>query len=211
MARGDLATANGVSGAVEIRLNDANVFELVVDDLAVADGRAVQFTLTADTIASQASCLESDWRLGLGQAAGGIDTDTPLVFPIGGTDGIGQGDPSFIREIVVSPVPDGRAPDKTCPIPLLSHASLDWTLPDMRPGLTVRDSGAGPGAQGLVILDGDDPASYTVAQGDQLAAIATRFGIDLDEVFYLNPRRSPNPEDSTALVGEKLNLSRDTR
>jgi LysM repeat protein len=64
---------------------------------------------------------------------------------------------------------------------------------------------------GTVTLDGDSPSSYTVAQGDTLAAIAQRFGLELDDLFYLNPRRSPNPEDSHAFTGEVLNLSRQTR
>ena len=82
----------------------------------------------------------------------------------------------------------------------------------MRPGLSVRDSGAATGAMGTVRVDGDDrPGAYTVAQGDSLSAIAQRFGIALDDLFYLNPRRSPNPEAAEAFTGEVLNLSRENR
>jgi LysM repeat protein len=64
---------------------------------------------------------------------------------------------------------------------------------------------------GTVTLVDGEPGSYTVAQGDTIAAIAERFGLSQDDLFYLNPRRSPNPEDSTAFTGEMLNLSRTTR
>jgi hypothetical protein len=210
-ATGSFIDTAQVTGSVAIRVNDTNIFELVVSDLVVADGAAVQFTLTADALSPDENCLDSDWRFGLGQAEAGHDPATELVFPIGGSDGIGQGDLSFIREVVVTRTPGGAAPDEACPIPLVSHAPLVWTTPDLRPGLTVRDSGADTGAMGTVTLVDGEPGSYTVAQGDTIAAIAERFGLSQDDLFYLNPRRSPNPEDSTAFTGEMLNLSRTTR
>lgn len=205
------ASAESVSGSIAIRVNDAGIFELVVDDLVVTDGAAAQFTLTADALAPDEQCLDSDWRFGLGQADAGHDPAAEMVFPIGGSDGIGQGDLSFIREVVVTRAAAGGAPDKACPIPIVAHAPLAWSIPDLRPGLSVVDSGPVTGAMGTVTLHGDEPTTYTVAQGDALAAVADRFGIALDDLFYLNPRRSPNPEDSHAFTGEVLNLSRDTR
>lgn len=210
-ATGSFPASGAVAGSVEMRVNDTGIFELVVTDLVVADGSAVQFTLTADALAPDEQCLDSDWRFGLGQAEAGHDPAVPLVFPIGGSDGIGQGDLSFIREVVLTRAAVAGAPDKACPIPLVSHAPLAWSTPDLRPGLDVADSGPVTGAMGTVTLDGDSPSSYTVAQGDTLAAIAERFGLELDDLFYLNPRRSPNPEDSHAFTGEVLNLSRETR
>jgi hypothetical protein len=210
-ATGSFVDTAQVTGSVAIRVNDANIFELVVSDLVVPEGDAVQFTLTADALTPGENCLDSDWRFGLGQAEEGHDPATELVFPIGGSDGIGQGDLSFIREVVVTRTPGGAAPDKSCPIPLVSHAPLVWDTPDLRPGLAVHDSGPATGAMGTVTIVDGEPGSYTVAQGDTIAAIATRFGISQDDLFYLNPRRSPNPEDATAFTGEVLNLSRTTR
>jgi hypothetical protein len=205
------AVAGAVTGSVAVRVNDTGIFELVVSNLAVADGAAVQFTLTADALSPDETCLDSDWRFGLGQADAGHDPATELVFPIGGSDGIGQGDLSFIREVVLTRAAATGAPDKACPIPIVTHAPLTWNTPDLRPGLAVVDSGAVTGAMGVVSLDGDQPISYTVAQGDTLAVVAERFGITLDDLFYLNPRRSPNPEDAQAFTGEVLNLSRSNR
>lgn len=210
-ATGAFVDTSAVTGSVSIRVNDTGIFELVVTDLVVPDSSAVQFTLTADALSPDEQCLDSDWRFGLGQAEQGHDPSVPLVFPIGGSDGIGQGDLSFIREVVVTRAASGGAPDKACPIPLLSHAPLVWSIPDLRPGLEVVDSGPVTGAMGTVTLAGAEPATYTVAQGDTLAAVADRFGIALDDLFYLNPRRSPNPEDSHAFTGEVLNLSRTNR
>jgi hypothetical protein len=195
------AVTGAVTGSVAIRVDDTGIFELVVSNLVVADGTAVQFTLTADALSPDETCLDSDWRFGLGQADAGHDPAAELVFPIGGSDGIGQ---------ALSGAPTG-APDKACPIPIVTHAPLTWNTPDLRPGLAVVDSGAVTGAMGVVSLDGDQPISYTVAQGDTLAVVAERFGITLDDLFYLNPRRSPNPEDAQAFTGEVLNLSRSNR
>ena len=208
---GAIVDAGALAGSVAVRVNDTGIFELVITDLVIPDSSAVQFTLTADALSPDEQCLESDWRFGLGQAEQGHDPSVPLVFPIGGSVGIGQGDLSFIREVVVTRAASGGAPDKACPIPLLSHAPLTWSTPDMRPGLQVVDSGPVTGAMGTVTLSGAEPASYTVAQGDTLATVADRFGISLDDLFYLNPRRSPNPEDSQAFTGEMLNLSRENR
>lgn len=211
-ASGSFVDSGDVMGSVVVRVNDAGIFELVVDDLVVSDSAAVQFTLTADALSPDERCLDSDWRFGLGQADAGHDPAAQLVFPIGGSDGIGQGDLSFIREVVVTRAASGGAVDKSCPIPIVSHATLTWDTPDLRPGLSVADSGASTGAMGTVSLDTDDkPIAYTVAQGDTLAAVAERFGIALDDLFYLNPRRSPNPEDAQAFTGETLNLSRENR
>jgi hypothetical protein len=204
-------SAGPVSGSVSIGPSEEGVFELTIRDLVVQDGSAVQFTLTADSLAPGEVCLDSDWRFGVGRSEPGQDPGTPLLLPIGGSDGIGQGDLSFIREVVVTDAPDGSTPDPDCPIPIVAHASLTWNLPDMRPGLAVADAGPATGAQGLTAVVDGEPVSYTVAQGDTLAAIAERFGLELDDLFYLNPRRSPNPEDSHAFTGEVLNLSSETR
>ncbi|SMQ68454.1 LysM domain-containing protein [Agreia sp. VKM Ac-1783] len=206
------AASGAITGSVAITVDDEGIFQLVVTDLSVTDGLATQFTLTADSLSPDEACLDSDWRFGLGQVDAGHDPAAALVFPIGGSDGIGQGDLSFIREVVLTRAPTGGTVDKACPIPIVSHAPLVWNIPDMRPGLDVEDSGASAGAMGIVTLDSDDkPIAYTVAQGDTLSAIAQRFGIALDDLFYLNPRRSPNPEDAQAFTGEVLNLSRGNR
>ncbi|WP_227497358.1 LysM peptidoglycan-binding domain-containing protein [Planctomonas psychrotolerans] len=69
------------------------------------------------------------------------------------------------------------------------------------------DAGSGGGANGQVVTDeAGRPVAYTVAPGDLLAEVAGRFGMYSDDLFHLNPARSPSPEDPVLYVGEALNL-----
>lgn len=88
--------------------------------------------------------------------------------------------------------------------PVLSTASINWTMQPLYPDITVTDSGETGGAKGFVTFEGDVPVSYTVNQGDVLAEIAARLGLTSDELLWLNPRR---PDPTTAYKDETLNLS----
>ena len=88
--------------------------------------------------------------------------------------------------------------------PVLSTASIDWTMTPLYPDLAVSDSGETGGAKGVVTLEGDVPVSYTVNQGDVLEEIAARLGLTTDQLVWLNPRR---PDPTTVYKDETLNLS----
>ena len=67
----------------------------------------------------------------------------------------------------------------------------------------------------VLVVDNYDSFVYTLnGYVEQLGAetvVVQNDGIALDDLFYLNPRRSPNPEDAQAFTGEVLNLSRGNR
>ena len=113
-------------------------------------------------------------------------------------------DPSWIRSATIwAPAENGLQFGRA-----LGVAPISWSLPDMRPDLAVQDAGPMPAAAGTAILiDGAAPSAYVVAEGDVLSVIAGRFGLDVDDVAWLNPGRG----DDYARAGETLNLSRAAR
>ncbi|WP_223691318.1 LysM peptidoglycan-binding domain-containing protein [Leifsonia poae] len=122
-----------------------------------------------------------------------------------------NGDPSIFRTLVLS-VPalnprTGAAVDGDgCVLTPLATAPITWTVPDTRPGLHVADAGPRTGATGTVTQESGAPATYLVAAGDAVSAIADRFGISMDDVEFLNPLN-----DMPLRAGQRLNLSKALR
>ncbi|MBG6237188.1 hypothetical protein IWX78_000131 [Mycetocola sp. CAN_C7] len=119
-----------------------------------------------------------------------------------------RGDPSFLDTVLITGF-DEQALVRGCHLSVLALAVLTWTSPDMRPGLVVSDSVKTGGAHGEVTRADGKFISYTVTHYDLLDEVAARFGITLDDVFHLNPARTPSPQKPTLDVGEDLNLSKD--
>lgn len=116
-------------------------------------------------------------------------------------------DPSWIRTALIwLPAPMDAGPDEPRGT-ALGVAPLTWTLPDMRPGLTVGDTGTRTAAAGVVTVVGDVPRTYEVVAGDVMATIGARLGVSVDDLVWLNPGRG----DRFALDGEFLNLDRAAR
>jgi hypothetical protein len=88
----------------------------------------------------------------------------------------------------------------------LAFATINWTIPDTRPDLKVVDSGPRPLATGTVTRVDGFPASYLVMPGDQLASIARRLGITVDDLRFLNPFDTRGLE-----AGQTLNLDKKLR
>ena len=88
---------------------------------------------------------------------------------------------------------------------VIAAAPIAWTIPDFYPGLTLKDSGPKPYARGTVTWYAGQPASYTVWGNDNSQAVATRFGITQDQLFYLNPQLRRG--DTELLRDTRLNLS----
>jgi hypothetical protein len=88
---------------------------------------------------------------------------------------------------------------------VLAAAPMAWSIPDFYPGLTVKDSGPRAYARGTVTSYNGQPASYTVWGNDNSQAVAVRFGITQDELFYLNPQLRRG--DTELLRDTRLNLS----
>lgn len=114
-------------------------------------------------------------------------------------------DPSFLTTASVIQDPVG-ATINDCTSAFLGTATLDWTLPDLRPVLVLEDSGSRAGAHGVITKDGD----YLTTSGDVWGEVAARFGITPDELEWLNPIR-PTRKKGVAYDDEVLNLSKSQR
>ena len=115
-----------------------------------------------------------------------------------------EGDPSFFSTAVIVEYMDMTA---SCNRRIIAAAPLTWTVPDLWPDIEARDSGEASGAYGEV-LDGE---SYVTVANDSLDAIATRFGITVDQLNWLNPCRPIAYDRAKAYEGEVLNLAKDAR
>lgn len=95
---------------------------------------------------------------------------------------------------------------------IVARAPLVWTVPPLRTGLaTLTDAGPRGGATGEVETAGGTPVSYRVAANDLAEEVAARFGITVDDLFYLNEQRLPAPYDPQLYVDEVLNLDLTSR
>jgi hypothetical protein len=144
-------------------------------------------------------CISEPWHIDWGVPAGSAVEET-----------IVQEDPGFIDAIVVAVRADDPTP--LCGYETVGVAALEWSLPDLRPGLVVRDQGAFTDAMGKVALGSDgEPVSYRVEPSDRIEAISGRFALTMDEFIYLNPTEDITEMDPLIEYGESLNLSKDRR
>lgn len=118
-------------------------------------------------------------------------------------------DPSFLAAIAITNDND-QLPLPDCIHHTYAIAALKWTMPLQHPELHVDDSGAAAGAEGPVTILNGTPIAYRVVNDDTLNGIAHRFGITVDDLYYLNPQRSQG-DSPTAYQDEILNLAQSRR
>jgi len=121
------------------------------------------------------------------------------------TLGEASDDPSYFETASIVKYPDGSTTGG-CEQPFLGIATLDWSIPDVRPDLVLTDSGSRNGARGVITEHGE----YLTEEGDVWADIAARFGITPDELEWLTPIR-PQKKKGLAYDDEVLNLSKSHR
>lgn len=204
---GELIAPDGiVSGTVEIDWDgEAYIADLV--DYRPAPGERVMLVFT-DALLAPGDCVWEQYQI-----AFEIDDAGDWEGPLSGGMPVGEvGDPTFLSTAVIvvyGPVYDA-AP--ACGERSLAWAALEWDVPTPSPGIAVVDGGEREGARGAVTLAGGQPASYSTSQGDNLAAIAERFGVSIEALQYLNPHRPWAEADrSLAYAEEALNLSQSLR
>lgn len=139
----------------------------------------------------------------VGQVTWTKDTDVPAGV------GLSQAGayPDWLHAVVLVPAAsaDGQSDaDRPWVGTVLALGTLRWNLPQPYPDLKVTAGKDRPGAYGAVSNRAGRPATYRVAQGDETATVAERFGITQDELQWLNPTLTLT--GSRLYEGSALNL-----
>lgn len=192
MGTGAIADVDGhASGRVTISVAPDLRFQVVLSGFSTtAPGATVALSVDRFGATAGAPTVPAhDDPVGVIEATSG---DQVLPFDSSGrTD---RGDLSYFNSVEL--VTDGTVE---------AAAPITWTIPDFYPDLTVKDSGPRLYARGTVTLYAGQPAGYAVWGDDNSQAVADRFGITQDQLFYLNPQLRRG--DTTLLRDTSLNLS----
>ena len=204
VATGRLIGDDLIAGDVDVRVTGKGIFELRLLNFRSERNGDVELRVVPIVVEPGAGCTGSPMQFSYGNLPPGAHH----VFPLMGD--FLHDDPSFLDSVIISTQNPVAAPDG-CHLNVLASAILDWTLPDMRPGLTVSDAGRTGGAAGIVTIVDGEPRSYTVAPDDLSVEVAARLGITEDDLFYLNPNRTAMVRHPLLQAGEVLNLSKTHR
>jgi len=207
VAPGTVVATGSFEGATTGRLQVIAVagraFEVRLEGFSTARAAPYSLLLSPYPLTDSLTCLDLfAFDLGTPQGAEG-------TYPLGSMERW-QGDPSFLDGAVLGQYIESDHLANDCMATIVARAPLTWTIPDLRPGLVVVDSGSTVGAMGPVALEAGEPATYTVAAHDILGEIAARFGITTHDLLYLNPARLV-PNTNTAYSNEILNLRKADR
>jgi hypothetical protein len=193
MGTGTLQDVDGhASGKVTVSVTPDLRFQVAIRDFSSMDGPGWTVALSVDRFgatAGEPTVPAVDDPVGTIQAA-----DGDQVFPFDSSGRRDRGNLSYFHSVEL--VDDGTVE---------AAAPMTWTIPDFYPGLTVADYGPRPYARGTVTTFQGQPVSYAVWGDDNSQAVAARFGITQDELFYLNPQLRRG--DTTLLRDTRLNLS----
>jgi len=205
VATGELVSADGLTtGRVSVVGAPAGEFRLDIDDFVSPPGTDLIPNLSAEPFTEAAYCDGGFMMLVLDHVTPAHAVTSDINF-----GEITLGNPDFLDTLVLT-LNDALAPRTGCFYPVVATAELAWTMPDLRPDLTVVDGGETGGAAGPVAYNDDGLATYEVVAGDVLEEIAARFGITVLDLFYLNPARDKG-QQRLAFVGELFNLDKDAR
>lgn len=197
VATGRLVGDDRVAGDVDVRVTGKGTFELRLLGFRSAAEEDLELRVSPNVVAPGETCTTSI----MNRSYGTLPAEAEQAFELP------RGDPSFLDTVIIAHH-DPVAVENGCYVSVVASAILDWTIPDMRPGLVVVDSGKTGGATGDVALLDGSPLAYTVASGDLAAEVAARFGITVSDLFYLNPIRIARVRHPLLEAGEVLNLSK---
>jgi hypothetical protein len=193
MGTGTLAPVNGqASGEVAVSVATDLRFQVSITGFATSAGPGLTVALSVDRFgvtAGEPIVPAVDDPVGTLEATSG-----DAVLPFDSSGRRDRGNLSYFNSVEL--VSDGT---------VIAAAPIAWSIPDFYPGLTLKDSGPAPYARGTVTSYAGQPASYAVWGNDNSQAVATRFGITQDQLFYLNPQLRRG--DTTLLRDTRLNLS----
>ena len=198
---GPLTSDNGTTGTVRFSFDGA-LLTLSIDDLVSPTTDAVAAVIAVHALPPDQTCFDSGFRVPFGTFEGGKATNNSGDFSIF------SGDPSGIDQVILVTIPEWPFPsDTTCLATVVARADIRWTFEPLRSYLHPVDSGVTGGARGVTESIDGRLSAYTVEPNDLIDEVAARFGITVDDIFYLNNSRIPNAGQHTLSVGERLNLS----
>jgi hypothetical protein len=198
---GALTSDNGTTGTVHFSFDGA-LLTLTIDDLVTPTTDAVEAVIAVHALPTDQTCFDSGFRVPFGTFEGGKATNNAGDFSIF------SGDPSGIDQVILVTIPEWPYPsDTTCLATVVARADIRWAFEPLRSYLHPVDSGVTGGARGVTESIDGKLAGYTVEPNDLIDEVAARFGITVDDLFYLNNSRIPNAGQHTLSVGERLNLS----
>ena len=199
-------SSDPIGGSVEVVANPSNhALTIKLVDLTGNLATASAAELSAAAIKPGTTCTP----IGLAFSNGSMSTSSNQQFTLPSDHSPGWENPSFFHALILT----GKTPPTTgtCASAMVAYATLTWTVGDPRPDIHVIDRGPQKGADGPVAVADGAPRSYAVVAGDNLSSIAARFHLSLDDLFYLNPARTPSPLSTVVEPGEVLNLSKSGR
>ena len=197
---GDFIRTDGSpAGRIAIVIRGDTLEAALVDWVTGSEGE-LNLVLSPTPINADQRCFDTGWRPTFGPIT------SEKTYVLGDLQGSLGNDPSFLDAAVVTRAPADRS--LGCLAEIVAVADLTWKVSDPRPELRVVDLGTSARANGDVEVTDDGPASYTVAGDDTIESVAARFGIPVEDLYFLNPARTPNPRDPILYVGEVLNLSK---
>lgn len=197
---GTFTSDNGTTGEARFGF-DGEILTLDVDDLVTPTAGVVQAMIAVHPLPADQTCFDSGFRIGFGTFEGGLGTGNS------GDLSILSGDPSGIDQVILVTIPaEPFTAEMNCLANVVARADIDWTFAPLRGDLDPVDSGATGGARGVAETTDGRAVAYTVAPDDLIEEVAGRFGITVDDLFYLNNSRQPNAQQRTLRTGERLNL-----
>ena len=202
ISRSKLVSPDGsVEGSVVLGYDDGFYAELVDYSTTAKGALTLAFT---DEHLSPGDCVYDAYQVAFDLTSDWPDGRMPL-------EGF-AGDPSYFDSAVVTHYLTQDHAAGECAEKGAGYADLEWDIPDLRPGLEAEDSGPMQGALGgFTLTDDSEPLTYITEAGDVLSIVATRFGLTIDDIAYLNPDRPLVYDANTAYTGEILNLSKEHR
>lgn len=206
VATGEFEALDGVTTGSVVGTYDGVKIVFDFPDFVTDDSVQVMFAF-ADAELGPSDCFFDRYQTAFGLPTPGVPQSRPQFGPE-----IYSGDPSFFSTLAVLEYPTGPGVAGECVFRTMAITPIEWSLPDLRPDLDVKDSGKSAGADGKVTVDeSGEPLTYVTKAGDTLPQIAERFGISADDLVYLNPCRPIVYEPTLAYANEVLNLSKERR
>lgn len=113
--------------------------------------------------------------------------DRGIAVTLDPTSIVPDGDPTFFRSVQLTTL--NEAPS-ACLFTTVGSGTIEWKIAPRGLSTAVEDSGPAEFARGTVVTTGGSAVAYTPARGDTPIGVASRLGITLADLEWLNPMRA---------------------